>query len=158
MYCWIVKEEERMFGYELMALAAKEPGKYEGKRYKVTACRADHWGKPYGIVEVCRDFNAVNSMTLVGVDGDKRTAELVSITTRTELEEIPQPVPFLDAVKAYAEGKTVECTVGNSKYVYSPNGFNHDESLGYFFKPDKYPDMPISTKEILEGIWKIKEA
>jgi hypothetical protein len=139
------KEGERMKAYELMAKIAANPKEYEGRRYRVTACPAVHWGKHYQVVEVCRDFNTEDGMTLVGVDGDKTTPELVAITTRTELEEIRQPVPFMEAAKAYDKCETVWCEWSEFKTVYSKDNGKLIDDDG----------DPISTKEILRGKWYI---
>jgi hypothetical protein len=134
-----------MKAYELMALVAKEPERYEGKRYKVTAGNSTHLGERYSTVEVHKDFNAENGMTLVGVKGDDATKLLVSVTTRTELEEIQEPVDFMTAVKANYEDKTIICRYGEEITKYRPKAFLCDQD-----------NDPISSSEILFGKWYIE--
>jgi hypothetical protein len=72
-----------------------------------------------------------------------------------EWELVQQPVSFLEAVKAYAEGKTISCNIGKRTYVYRPNEkakvFN---SMGGYLLVDVYNENEaISTEEILKGEW-----
>lgn len=141
--------------YELMAMIAKEPKKYEGKRYKITEGPANHFiDGDFTIVEVFRDYSTKNGMTLVGVKNDATTRSLVSISTRTLVEEIQQSVPVAEALKAYNDDfKTIRVHIdGYSDKVYkvSPQKCSYGTALrsmcGHI----------ISAKEILEGTWYIE--
>lgn len=139
-YLTLIEEGERkLYASELMELARKEPQKYEGKRYKVVDGAYD-----------C-DGHAVTEL-YVGTDGDFRNkldGYRVFVGYDTELEEIPQPVSFKEAVKAYSEGKTVECRQDNVATIYSkghPNKLMKDDD-----------GDPLCPNEILHGEWFIKE-
>ena len=138
----------KLYASELMELARKEPEKYDGKRYKVLGL--------YCIGPESQFYGEV----IVDSEGKlqgKGHDNWAYINSNTKLEEIPpepKPVPFMEAVKAYSEGKTVDCKVGNCRYVYqkcegdTPYKAMHeknDESSG------------VSAKEILEGTWHICE-
>jgi hypothetical protein len=139
-----------MFAYQLMAEIAREPERYKGKRYKVTEGNAIHlFGSTYRIVEVYDDGVASNCMTLVGVDGDRRTANVISITSRTELDEINQPVPFMEAAKAFDEGKKVTCkTAEHGTRTYKKEFPNGTQMIDHI-------KIAVSTTEILRGEWTI---
>ena len=113
-----------MKAYELMKSAAENPKEYEGKRYKVIGGNAMCLGEFFDIIEICKDCPAVlvGDITLVGVGVDgKATNRVVSISTRTELEEIkpePRPVTFMEAVKAEKRVKVVWQPLGiDSRYL-----------------------------------------
>lgn len=71
----------------------------------------------------------------------------------------PHPVQFMEAVKAYSEGKVAECElVGNETRYYNPSN-SIFRSLGGVYRQgmrDQFND-PVSAKEILCGKWFIKE-
>jgi hypothetical protein len=74
-----------------------------------------------------------------------------NIPTDLKWELIQQPVPFMEAVKAYSEGKTVECECEYmEKRIYEPKTYKTPTMK------DQYGDNP-SIKEMLEGKWYIKE-
>jgi hypothetical protein len=147
MFEGLVKEESKMFASELMELARKEPEKYEGKRYKAIDALIDRYGEVY-------ETAIVKDGTLRG-DGDGIL--FAHINSYTQLEEIkpePLPIPFLEAVKAYSEGKTAECECDKCKqlaskrtYVPSEIGSEMKDQSGY----------AVTADEILHGIWFIKE-
>ena len=66
-----------------------------------------------------------------------------------EWEEVRQPVHFIEAVKAYADGKTITCEVGKNKYIYK-DGFN-----GSPMRDQK--DYGVCPNEILNGTWFVAE-
>jgi hypothetical protein len=77
------------------------------------------------------------------------------IFTDTEWELIkPEPVlvPFMEAVKAYSEGKTIGCKDGKHNWEYEPSEFSPKFSVLNDTK-----DGVISAHEILNGQWYIIE-
>ena len=134
--------------YELIKLAVENPEKYVGKRYKVTKTRATCVSKLFDVVEFKKGKLSSEVITLVGVENDVRTDYVVSFNTRTELEEIkpkPQPVTFIEAVKALDKGHAIRClTPVHGNQVYSCYDF-------------KSQDGAVCTYEILEGTWYIEE-
>ena len=91
----------------------------------------------------------VNDLAIKAIDN----GEVIFINSKLVklIPPTPKPVPFLEAVKAYSEGKTAKCRVGLEKntYTYQPAGNNdlamRDES-----------GMGISPYEILNGIWMVE--
>jgi hypothetical protein len=74
-----------------------------------------------------------------------------------EWELIQQPVPFIEAVKAYSEGKTIRCELQDRKHTYRPNEHTRlARDYGYEFK-GAVLNVGVSTKEIIEGQWFIEE-
>jgi hypothetical protein len=69
----------------------------------------------------------------------------------TEWELVQQPVSFMEAVKAYSEGKTIRCEINAEKYIYKPLG----EDCYNAVKDDE--NIAVSAKEILEGRWYVEE-
>jgi hypothetical protein len=124
-----------MKAYELMKLAAENPQKYKGKKYSVK------WGKV-----VDRDGDC---MKAIEVDSDGQLVgacgKWAYVSCDTELEEIkPEPVPFMDAVRAYSEGKTIRCEWGGDVYRYTG-----DRMI------DHRADA-VCPDEILHGTWTIE--
>jgi hypothetical protein len=73
-----------------------------------------------------------------------------------EWEEIPQEVPFLEAVKSFCEGKTVRCEwyrFSNSHEIVSEI-YKPDCNKATIFKSNK--GEAVCAKEILEGEWFIE--
>jgi hypothetical protein len=128
------KEGEKMKAFELMKLVAENPQKYEGKRYKVVlACVIEptHNKKLYE--------TSVRNGQLIAGDDDN----WAYVNSHTELEEIPQSVPFMEVVKAYSKGKTIKCERNGGYKEYSPCGLKNA-------KIGLYPD------DIFDGEWFIK--
>jgi hypothetical protein len=145
----------RIKGYDLMKAAAENPQQYEGKKYKVVggACigpsREMFW-------EVVVDAN--------GRINGKNYENWAYFTDTCILEEIPpepKPVSFMEAVKAYSEGKTIKCKLsraitGDEEIVYNPS--HHKSGLGYGYWIEDSLTRNISTEAILHGTWYIEEA
>jgi hypothetical protein len=94
-----VKGEVEMKAYELMALAAKDPQKYEGKRYKVIAGSPLENGLQtfYECIISNGSLRSPNRSLYLATFGD------------VLLKEIEQPVSCYEAMKALDNGdKTVE--------------------------------------------------
>jgi hypothetical protein len=72
-----------------------------------------------------------------------------NVKPEDEWELIQQPVPFMEAVKAYSEGKTIRCESQNyNTRTYKPNG------------TDKLIDqhrIAITTHEIINGTWYVED-
>jgi len=132
-------------GYDLMKLAADNPQKYEGKKYEVV----NRTSAMYNFATAPKRYTEC-----VIKSGVFRSNELpLMIFSDTELEEIPQSVPFLEAVKAYSEGKTIRCAgkCVAMEQVYSPNTAASTIPLR------TTNGTAITDKEILSGIWFIEE-
>jgi hypothetical protein len=67
-----------------------------------------------------------------------------------EWELIQQPIPFMEAVKAYSEGKTIRCELGMQTSTYPSNGIPD-------CMVDKEHNLAVSCREIMEGKWFIVE-
>jgi hypothetical protein len=130
-----------MKAYDLMKLAAENPQKYEGKRYRAVqqdfyVCGMDK------TVEECVIRNS-------GFYSDDKFVFACAIAHNTELEEIAQPVSFTVAAEAYDRGKTVECKVCGFTNIYDP----HNLKCGMVDQNRR----AVSANEILHGTWYIKE-
>ncbi len=125
-----------------------------GKRYKVTDGRARWFDKEYNSVEFVKDYNREPGIALVGVENGKAANYLVSIDTRTDLKEVksePKPVTFMEAIKAYWDGKTIhhKYNVGSgvSEYIPQEGGGRLIDESG----------IAITASEIIDGGWYIVE-
>lgn len=153
-YMELVQEDNPIKAYDLMKLAAENPQEYKGRKYRVISSYAcGNMGEQTHTI--CIDAN--------GEFGTNDFAGNVYVSRYTELEEIkpePQPVPFMDAVKAYSEGKKIRCEVvpsaTNQVYEYEPDG-NEIGLHGYKLATCMGMCTPVTTKEILEGKWYICE-
>jgi hypothetical protein len=129
-----------MKAYELMKLAKENQAKYQGKKYKVTnGIAIDSRGKEYKEV-------------IISTHGEL-TASIFKmyVTDITEVEEIQQPIPFLEAVQAYREGKTIISEtdgIGTEIYKMKRSDSQPIESID---------GAGITVCEILEGKWFIEE-
>jgi hypothetical protein len=133
-----------MKAFELMYLAKMEPQKYEGKKYKITkGCALNNMG------------NLLNETDVINVEKGKvyynKIYEL-NISQNTELEEIQQPIPFLEAVKAYSEGKTIRCEWKGRSQNWASKYKNGSQYMGI-----KECDGAICPEEILNGTWYLED-
>ena len=125
-----------MFASELMELARKNPKEYEGKKYKVASGIAvDGFGKCYKEFGINRDgcFSTDNLMIFTNSD--------------TKLEEISQPVPFMEAVK-------VKCNKDGTRIICNHKGITKEYAGIAFTTINK--SEPVTFDEILHGEWFIK--
>lgn len=79
-----------------------------------------------------------------------RTA-IGEVSIEDEWELVQQEVPFIEAIKAFSKGKTIY-DIGNKKNIYNPNIVT-DPCLSLVDRNDN----PITSDEILNGHWYIKE-
>lgn len=91
-----------MYASELMEKVIKEPEKYEGKRYKGYPIK-DADGNNY-------EELIVKNGNLCIDDGD----DWAYINSHTQLEEIPQPVTWQEALEAWAKGKSIKIMKPNN--------------------------------------------
>ena len=71
------------------------------------------------------------------------------INLNSEWELVQQPIPFMEAVKAYSEGKTIRCESDCGSWQYKKE-FSDE------IKDTKH--TAISTHEILEGTWYVEDS
>lgn len=131
---------EPIYASDLMTEARKNPEKYEGKRYKVVQDYAITLNKTGFFTEVTFKHGWLES------DGGYNCAVFMD----TQLEEIkpePKPVPFMEAVKAFAAVKTILCKYDGRCNIYK-NG-------GRFKQLKDQNDWGPSAHEILHGTWYI---
>lgn len=98
-----------------------------------------------------------NRPVYVTVNGDNGIVDQLENEFRIdeEWELVQQSVPFMEAVKAYAEGKTIECEIEDRKHVYKPNAHTQlARDYGYELK-GAVIGLGVSTTEILKGTWYI---
>lgn len=77
-------------------------------------------------------------------------------------ELIQQPVDFLTAVKAYSEGKTIRCEIGNNE----PSFYSREVAISVLTGKKIYGSTclidnhggTITTEEILEGTWYVEDS
>jgi hypothetical protein len=68
-----------------------------------------------------------------------------------EWEIVQEPVDFMTAIKAYAEDKTIICTLPGEKYIFDGSGyFNGGRRLNN-------SSWSITSKMIIEGKWYIED-
>jgi hypothetical protein len=83
---------------------------------------------------------------IVTKEGNTKT-----ILLEAEWELVREPVDFMKAAKAYAEGKTIKCVLNeDDPVIYKPRGDNFGTMR------DKY-DSGLSSHEILNGKWYIED-
>jgi hypothetical protein len=77
------------------------------------------------------------------------------VTLSDEWELIQQPIPFMEAVKAYSEGKTIRCEIKDLTYTYEPvEEVEVGNKLdGYMLAEVGNENEAVSTDEILNGKW-----
>jgi hypothetical protein len=143
--------ETKLKAYDVMKLAAENPGEYEGKRYRVVeGSTMVAGGTNLQLVRKCIIRNA-------GFETIESPHYGLAAYNDTILEEIkpePQPVSFMEAVKAYSEGKTVECKIDCITYIYKKEDEDGDPLCEMQAEETK---AGLSAREILHGVWYIKQ-
>jgi hypothetical protein len=76
--------------------------------------------------------------------GDNRYPLFIVVEKPLEWELIQQPIPFMEAVKAYSEGKAIRCEWNGGYKEYLPCGL-------------KCVNTTFAANDILNGKWYIKE-
>jgi len=115
-----------------------------------------------GEVRVCGDIKTgkkvrmwVNSCHEIQIDGFSVGARY-GLNTNDEWELIQQPVSFMEAAKAYSEGKTIRCEIDGRTYIYEPNSDTEAaDNMGYCFQEKGDSESWVTTCEILNGKWYI---
>ena len=77
----------------------------------------------------------------------------------TKWTKVQQPVSFMDAVKAYHEGKKIKCVLDDFELIFN---FDRNTTKRYGRSilgtlTTTYDYSSITTREILEGAWYIEE-
>lgn len=127
-----------MKAYELLKLAAENPQAYEGKKYKVVSGVAiNYFGK--SVNEFVIDDGAFQDIDMI----------TVYISNYTEVEEIPQPVSFTEAIQeSVINGTIARCVRENVVTEYK-------FLLGVSSSLIDQCGHPITADEILNGTWYI---
>lgn len=130
--------------YEVMKLAAENPQEYEGKRYKVVnGSPLENGSQIFYECVICKgSFKSPSKSLYLAAFND------------AQLEEIPQPVSFMEAVKAYSEGKTVKCHIEGTTYLYDYFSKSNAYEFNFFIGGDGHV---VACREILRGTWYIKD-
>jgi hypothetical protein len=127
---------------KLMSEAHDDPQKYEGKKYKATADLCTR-------TAVNPDFMEVWVSGGILLVDDCKTA---FISSHTIPSEVPQPVPFMEAVKTFSENKSqgkkcrLVCEYEGGVNVYGGTSFTT--------VPD---NEPVTFAEIVYGTWRVEE-
>jgi hypothetical protein len=69
----------------------------------------------------------------------------------TEWELVQQPVPFMEAVKAYSEGKTIRCERPHSIFTFTTCV---GDALNFF----KSGNHILNCADVLEGTWYVEDS
>jgi hypothetical protein len=78
-------------------------------------------------------------------------ADLHHLFMKNTWELVQQPVSFMEAVKAYSEGKTIRCERCTTITKYNPNGeYTYDLN-------DTRTQRAICADEIINGRWYVEE-
>ena len=130
-----MKGDKEMKAYDLLAKASCNLRDYAGEKYKVTkGAVIDKVGKEYS------EFK-INSEGGICVDEYLRGY----ISEWTEIQKIQQPIPFMEAVEAYSEGKTIRCEINGGYKGFSPCGLKHANAT-------------FLANDILEGLWFVEDS
>jgi hypothetical protein len=88
-------------------------------------------------------------------------ADLHHLFMKNTWELVQQPVSFMEAVKAYSEGKTIRCEfIGYNGKKYTAIYDDKKENSKYNQLVDNNSDIvsdPVCCEEILNGTWYVEE-
>jgi hypothetical protein len=116
--------------------------------------------KKYTFIEAVKKIKENTRLVLSNVNDPERKLKInaegwitdgsgdysyVNLNTEWYIEN--PPVDFIEAVKAYREGKTIYCTDGFCKYAYEPKKNALEDTSG----------VGLSADEILNYKWFLKE-
>ena len=93
----------------------------------------------------------VNHYGMIRMRKPDTTETPVDFSLHSEWELVQQPVSFIEAVKAYSEGKKIRCEDSKWKTrIYEPCEFSNGmkDTRG----------IAVSPEEILEGIWYVEDS
>lgn len=86
--------------------------------------------------------------------GDNNYPLYIVMENNDKWELIPQEIPFLEAVKAFSEGKTIRCEYNCYSYTYIPNeNTKVVGDFGHLFLSTC--GCRLTTRDVLEGRWYI---
>lgn len=88
---------------------------------------------------------------ITNIDGAAKGASDNLHINNQEWELVKEPVDFIEAIKAYDEGKTIICKLDFGDIAYEPK-----RQTEYGRVLESWSEA-IGTKEILEGKWYIQE-
>jgi hypothetical protein len=139
----IKQEPTTIYASDLMTEARKNPEKYEGKRYKVIkGFLLDSEGVEHLEALITKHGNVI-------IPGQPWLAYVSPNTQLREIKPEPKPVTFMEAVKAYENGKSIKVKDGSRETTYNLSG---DMAM---FKGTN--DTILTVSEILNGTWYIEE-
>ena len=79
-----------------------------------------------------------------------------NIDISSEWTLVQEPVSFMEAIKAYHEGKTIRCEYVEEEFIYEPTEEKKvSEQIGFIIRDCDFSS--VCTGEILEGKWYIEE-
>ena len=104
----------------------------------------------------------VDDINLIGVDGLEifwftddgvRASRFTPKLNELDWTLIQQPIPFMEAAKAYSEGKTIRCERKDIKEdsIYEFKGISNSPMTDE-------TGNPVSCVEILEGRWYVEDS
>jgi hypothetical protein len=76
-----------------------------------------------------------------------------NVNLNTKWELIQQPVSFMEAVKAYSEGKTIRCERHGARFKFNP--FGVPSYLSSFVTEG---GASLSCIDVLEGTWYVEDS
>jgi hypothetical protein len=144
--------DSKIHAYDLMKLAAENPGEYEGKRYRVVSGGDKLWANGsmamYGHYDEC----IIRNGCLESECGSHYDLSCNKYTVLEPIPPEPQPVSFMEAVKAYSEGVLVEVKHKGHMHTYKPSSIPY---VNCTFRDES--SIAPDADEILNGKWYIKQ-